>query len=536
MKKIIILFILLLVYPTTIYAACVGTTTINGDQYTAYDASYDCVALAVSDAESNGYGNTVNIPACAQGSCVWTSSVTITKDMIIKGAGKDSTYIRNNITPSGSVYSGIFRFQPDATTLARIDSILGDTAVFEISNITFDSESVVAYRCAIQMINTTNTTARRIKIHDNRFATMSMSIMTDGSNTAGVIYNNIFLDARGPKFGGIGVTGYDYNPMKLGDGEGWYVEDNTYTITGSIACTPMMCSNANNAGGYVLRYNTASGTLKSGDIVAATETHGNQNSDIFSAQKTEMYGNSINVTQYAELHHIRGGPSVIFYNKHKNDDLRDIGLYEEYSDLASISPRAPTNLCPEVDGVQECGDSCVCGKVHGYFWANQRYSDANSWIGVTVQQDDTCYEYTNSTWCTATYPTKGDYPIHNNPREIVINREFFLDSRATAYDAPSSTTLQNAGTFNGTSGVGCGTLDNRPTTCTTGVGYWATNQKCDDLTGMVGANPSTPISGTLYKCTSTDTWTSYYTPYTYPHPLRGLGNRLSGGVVAGGTF
>lgn len=94
MKKIIILFILLLVYPTTIYAACVGTTTINGDQYTAYDASYDCVALAVSDAESNGYGNTVNIPACAQGSCVWTSSVTITKDMIIKGAGNCTEEIK----------------------------------------------------------------------------------------------------------------------------------------------------------------------------------------------------------------------------------------------------------------------------------------------------------------------------------------------------------------------------------------------------------------------------------------------------------
>jgi len=90
--------------------------------------------------------------------------------------------------------------------------------------------------------------------------------------------------------------------------------------------------------------------------------------------------------------------------------------------------------------------------------------------------------------------------------------------------------------FDGTIGVGCGTLDARPTTCTTGVAYWATNQRCDNLDGMVGASPSTPISGTLYKCTSTDTWEPYYTPYTYPHPLRRLGNQLSGGVVVGGTF
>ncbi len=73
--------------------------------------------------------------------------------------------------------------------------------------------------------------------------------------------------------------------------------------------------------------------------------------------------------------------------------------------------------------------------------------------------------------------------------------------------------------FDGTSGTGCGTLASRPSTCTTSVGYWATEQSCSDLTSMVGANPATPIEGILYKCTSTDTWTEHYTPYIYPHPL-----------------
>jgi hypothetical protein len=63
-----------------------------------------------------------------------------------------------------------------------------------------------------------------------------------------------------------------------------------------------------------------------------------------------------------------------------------------------------------------------------------------------------------------------------------------------------------------TTGVGVGTLAQRPTQCTAGtdiaggsnppgVGYWATDTK------------------TLYVCTATNTWTPYYTPYTYPHPL-----------------
>jgi hypothetical protein len=62
-------------------------------------------------------------------------------------------------------------------------------------------------------------------------------------------------------------------------------------------------------------------------------------------------------------------------------------------------------------------------------------------------------------------------------------------------------------------GVGQGTFANRPSTCTAGtdpaqgniaapgVAYWATDQS------------------TLYVCNPTNTWTAYYTPYTYPHPL-----------------
>jgi len=55
--------------------------------------------------------------------------------------------------------------------------------------------------------------------------------------------------------------------------------------------------------------------------------------------------------------------------------------------------------------------------------------------------------------------------------------------------------------FDGTRGVGSGTSADRPSTCTTGVAYWATDKN------------------TLYQCASTNTWAPYYTPYTYPHPL-----------------
>jgi hypothetical protein len=75
--------------------------------------------------------------------------------------------------------------------------------------------------------------------------------------------------------------------------------------------------------------------------------------------------------------------------------------------------------------------------------------------------------------------------------------------------------------FNGTVGTGFGTHANRPATCTassegaqpqagtgnvSSVGYWETD----------GTN-----ANTLFTCTATDTWTPYYQPYTYPHPLTG---------------
>jgi hypothetical protein len=66
--------------------------------------------------------------------------------------------------------------------------------------------------------------------------------------------------------------------------------------------------------------------------------------------------------------------------------------------------------------------------------------------------------------------------------------------------------------FDGTTGVGVGSLADRPRTCRPGVAYWATDQGKWDKT-------HNGPDGQLYVCTAPNTWSLYYKPYTYPHPF-----------------
>lgn len=95
-----------------------------------------------------------------------------------------------------------------------------------------------------------------------------------------------------------------------------------------------------------------------------------------------------------------------------------------------------------------------------------------------------------------------------------------LTSNVDYYPAASGIQTSPSSPFNGKSGTGWGTLANRPSTCTTGVGYFATDQGNwnTSTSNPYGVNQS-GASGVLYTCTPQGTWTTYYMPYTYPHPL-----------------
>jgi hypothetical protein len=127
---------------------------------------------------------------------------------------------------------------------------------------------------------------------------------------------------------------------------------------------------------------------------------------------------------------------------------------------------------------------------------------------------DPIYEW-GDTLTGQSHPALGVF--QNDSEKQIVNRNYYEESvNQAAQTSPTSP-------FNGTSGDGHGTLANRPTTCTQGVGYWATDQGNWNQSGSGG-------QGELYICTATNVWTMKYEPYTYPHPLITGGTSGTGGT------
>ena len=102
------------------------------------------------------------------------------------------------------------------------------------------------------------------------------------------------------------------------------------------------------------------------------------------------------------------------------------------------------------------------------------------------------------------------YPPDYQSNHLISDRDYFVPA--------SGIQTNNQTPFNGSTGMGWGTLANRPPSCSValtdaadagngGVGYFATDK-----------GPQ----GTLYRCARPGQWVIHYQPFTYPHPLTAI--------------
>lgn len=437
-----------------------------GATQTAASCSLTDVAAAIA---ASSDGDTVLVPA---GTCTWgtgRSYLAINKSITLQGSGIDGTII--NLAADAPSYGN-----------GTIGIVAKNVTV---KGFTINAPSGTTYATAFSV------GGNNFRISGNKY------VGTTGTCTGyfvyfgavyGVIDNNQIIGSTGRQelIFGRGPTNAWQTDNSVGGADNIFIEDNTLSNAGYL-------TDCNSNSKCVVRYNTISSPSK-------IDGHGKcTNTPERSVRNMEIYGNHWTLTSgYFSSIEVRGGTGTIFYNKSDNSAGASwLGLvdYATFQDICK--GYAPNCGCPDAyplhDQIGVGKDPKSAASEPYYLWNNRRAS--NIWLAETgggklptspCRNDDKCG------------------PTYTSITQIQNNRDY--------YDF--------APTFDGTSGTGCGTIESRPSTCTTGVAYWATNQSCSDQTGLVGANPTTPIAGTLYKCTAPNTWTAAYTPYTYPHPLR----------------
>lgn len=471
-----------------------GQTTIN-----AASCNLSDVQAALNKVTADG--TTVLIPS---GTCTWSTTLTYTasNSLTILGSGSQST-------PGGGDATIIVDATSPNAALA-ITTVVGKS--FRLAAITFQGASggTLGYNGTVRIMGTSQA-ARVDHVHFKQLNDLNLAFY---NWVYGVVDHSVFDGTS--VINGVRVEHDTWNGYINGNGA-WadlpyygtnkaiYIEDNTFNCSGDNC----FATDSDSGGHIVFRHNSLTNTI--------FQVH-DQASDHRAPRMFEMYNNSFNASdsnaQLFDSAQLRGGSGMVFNN---TSNMKDIAR--------AIVDRSENNslLWGECAiGSTTCGNWGMCGPVS----VNASNGGPSAWDQNSDSNGYPCMDQIGrgkGDLITGTFPNKVNSATNSisYPNQAVEPVYEWNDSWTNAckcgslwLTTASSVLSQNrdyylyTANFNGTSGVGSGPISDRPTSCaagpggnTPGVAYWATD------------------TGTLYTCNPANTWTAYYTPYVYPHPL-----------------
>jgi hypothetical protein len=493
--------------------------------YKAASCSQTDVQTAINNEIAHAAdGDVITIPA---GTCTWTGSTSVganfTKSVTIQGAGAisattggasttgtDQTVIVNHMSSNKPVMSFVttagksFRF----TGIAVIEDG-GSLGPAYNGNVSIYGKSSAVRMDHCHFFIAVNGSKGPYFSGGVTGVADHMYINTNQAITNNFVFNN----------------GASWGSDNSGFGNGSWADDDHFGTSQFIFVEDTRMdggygSDCVQGGRWVLRYSTAvnnNGMYEHG-------THDQYRG----CRAAEVYNNTFAAPQPftdGGMVHRKSGPSLIFNNSVTNlKNVVDLDYYRINGVTYGISPAPPNGfgMCGNVTGGPSAWDGnsgsngYPCLDLPGRGQGDLLTTFTTSFTGVL-----------NSVTGTRSWPRQVLSPVYTwgntltGGNAITGNRIPVLTDNVDYYTQFG--TLGEPGAFNGTAGIGQGS--SAPSVAQPSCTPGATSLPAGTVwlgvpvSGKWGPGYWNTSNNTLYICTATNTWTAYYKPYTYPHPL-----------------